>query len=102
MVTEVNFDFDDTDNTIQGTVLANGEQPTSLSVRAEIQTEFGKEIIRERFANTGDYILTNLPIGEATINVRASLADRSRATETFNVTITGGTIQHNLDLNAEP
>ena len=50
---------------------------------------------------TGEYSLTNLPIGDAEVSVRASLTDGSRATEKFMVSIAGGVMQYNLDLHSE-
>ena len=101
MITGVDFDFDETDNAVEGIVLLNGEQPSSLSVRAEIRTEIGLEKISTRFLRTGEYILTNLPLGEAEVTVHASQSDGFRASGSFMVSIAGGVIRHDLDLHAE-
>ena len=101
MVTEVNFDFDETDNAIEGTILMNGERPYSLSVRAEVRTDFGIEKFNTGPFRTGEYILTNLPIGEAEVTVHARQADGSRATGSFTVSIAGGVVRQDLDLHTD-
>jgi hypothetical protein len=100
MSTQVDFDFDETDNTIEGTVLLDGQEPTALSVRAEIKTESGVEKIGFNSQNA-TYSLANLPLGEADVNVSASRSNGARASESFGVTITGGIVRKDLDLHGE-
>ncbi len=99
MTTQVNFDFDETDNAIEGTVLLDGQQPHSLSVRAEIRTSSGVEKIGFN-SQTGAYSLTNLPLGEADLYVIASGPGGARADESLAVSITGGTVRRDFDLHS--
>jgi protocatechuate 3,4-dioxygenase beta subunit len=100
MITQVDFDFDETDNAIEGIVLLDGQEPSSLGVRAEIRIESGVEKTRFSF-QTGAYILTDLPIGEAEVNVTASRPGGFRTSESFVVSVTGGIVRHDLNLYSE-
>jgi len=99
MVTQVDFDFDETDNGIEGTVLLDGQEPSSLSVRAEMTTASGVEKIGFH-SQTAAYYLTNLPLGEADLYVIASGPGGARTDESLTVSITGGTVRHDFDLHS--
>lgn len=63
MITGVDFDLDETESAMEGTILLNGERPSLPGVLDEIRTEFANEKFNMGPFRTGEYILTNLSMG---------------------------------------